>query len=51
MPGETTHTPAAGLESSGAVKSVTADVTWSGLGLGPACSKLWKLHALNFIGK
>ena len=51
MPGETTDNPAVGLESSGAGRSVTADATWSGLSLGPVCSKLWKLHEMNFIGK
>lgn len=51
MPGETTYNPAVGLESSVAMRSVIADVNWSGLSIGPVCSKFWNLHGMNLIGK
>lgn len=51
MPGETTYNPAVGLESSVAMRSVIADVNWSGLSTGPMCPKFWNLHEMNLIGK
>ena len=48
---EVTENPLVGLESSGGMRSASADVNWSGLGLGQVSPKFRNLRKMNLAGK